>query len=70
MKRSARGVKGTLLSLNDGEVVFRVKADNVDGFIDYQVYNYDLDVTITDEDAYIDDTLEIIDYSDETLGYK
>jgi len=67
-KRSAFGKKGILITGFDGDVFFRQKANNEDGFIDYKLCIYDLDITINDTDAYFDDENDRLDYSDATLG--
>ena len=67
--RSANGVRGHLLNLIDGTVVFRVY-DAEHNFVDYAIHHSDLCVTITDPDAYFyrKDDQDILDHAPATLG--
>ncbi len=71
--RSAKGMRGTLLSAGDGVLIFR-QYDKDHKFTDYYIRNMDMNITIEDDDAFvkIDDDLEeyYIDYSNRTLGKK
>ena len=67
--KSANGVRGHLLNLIDGTVVFRVyDADH--NFVDYVLDHSDLTVTIDDEDAYFyrDEWGDKLDHAPNTLG--
>lgn len=69
---SANGIKGHLLrGPSTGRYVFRVYNQDKT-FIDYDLLHYDLEVTITDADAYLynGDGLTFLDHSLETLGLK
>ena len=74
MIKPANKVSGHLLRLmsqEGGGYVFRVyNADHT--FTDYDLYHYDLCVTINDEDAYFysGDGIDRIDHAPETLGLK
>ena len=65
----AKGIKGFLVRTVSGEYVIRVYSANHD-FIDYKIYHNDLEIEITDDDAffYKIDSKNIIDYSPKTLG--
>lgn len=70
----ANGLKGTLIRGADG-YAFRVKANNEDGFIDYDLIHNDLDIIINDFDAYFyeyegHEEDKFLDHSPETLGLK
>jgi len=67
--RSADGVRGHLLNLIDGTVVFRVY-DAEHNFVDYDLHHSDLCVTIEDADAYFyrRDEQDILDHAPMTLG--
>ena len=67
--RSADGVRGHLLNLIDGTVVFRVY-DAEHNFVDYDLHHSDLCVTIDDPDAYFyqRDGQAILDHAPMTLG--
>ena len=67
--RSANGVRGHLLNLIDGTVVFRVY-DAEHNFVDYDLHHSDLCVTIDDADAYFyqQDGQDILDHAPMTLG--
>jgi len=69
--KSANGVRGHLLNLVDGNVVFRVY-DAEHNFVDYDLHHSDLCVTITDPDAYFyrRDDKDILDHAPMTLGIK
>ena len=69
--RSANGVRGHLLNLIDGTVVFRVY-DAEHNFIDYDLHHSDLCVTITDPDAYFyhQGGQDILDHAPMTLGIE
>ena len=69
--KSANGVRGHLLNLIDGTVVFRVY-DAEHNFVDYDLHHSDLCVTIDDTDAYFYDTefSSILDHAPMTLGIK
>jgi hypothetical protein len=69
--RSANGVRGHLLNLIDGTVVFRVY-DAEHNFVDYDIHHNDLCVTITDPDAYFyrRDEQDILDHAPITLGIE
>jgi len=67
--KSANGVRGHLLNLIDGTVVFRTyDADH--NFVDYVLDHSDLTVTIDDEDAYFyrDKWGDKLDHAPRTLG--
>ena len=65
---SANGVSGHLISV-EGRTMFRVY-DQDHNFTDYDLYHSDLEVTITDPDAYFyrDEFTDRLDHSPETLG--
>ena len=67
--KSANGVRGHLLNLIDGTVVFRVY-DAEHNFVDYDLHHSDLCVTIDDADAYFyqRDGQDILDHAPMTLG--
>jgi hypothetical protein len=67
--RSANGVRGHLLNLIDGIMVFRVY-DSEHNFVDYDIHHSDLCVTIDDPDAYLyrQDGQDILDHAPMTLG--
>ena len=67
---SANGVSGHLISV-EGRTMFRVY-DQDHNFTDYDLYHSDLEVTITDPDAYFyrDEFTDRLDHSPETLGLK
>ena len=67
--KSANGVRGHLLNLIDGTVVFRVH-DADHNFVDYVLDHSDLTVTIDDEDAYFyrDKQGDKLDHAPRTLG--
>ena len=69
--RSANGVRGHLLNLIDGTVVFRV-SDAEHNFVDYDLHHSDLCVTIDDPDAYFyrRDEQDILDHAPMTLGIQ
>ena len=69
--KSANGVRGHLLNLIDGTMVFRVYDDRHD-FVDYDIHHSDLCVTIDDPDAYFyrRDEQDILDHAPMTLGIK
>ena len=69
MSKSANGVRGHLLNLPNGTVVFRVY-DSEHNFVDYDLHHSDLCVTIDDEDAYFyrDNNQDILDHAPVTLG--
>jgi len=69
--KSANGVRGHLLNLIDGTVVFRVY-DAEHNFIDYDLHHSHLCVTITDPDAYFyhQGGQDILDHAPMTLGIK
>ena len=69
--RSADGVRGHLLNLIDGTVVFRVY-DVEHNFVDYDLHHSDLCVTIDDADAYFyrRDEQDILDHAPITLGIE
>lgn len=62
--KSAHGLSGVLM-LGTDDVCLRVY-DKKGNFKDYTIYNWDIEVTITDDDAYIYEDNRI-DYSKETL---
>ena len=67
---SANGVSGHLISV-EGRTMFRVyDADH--NFTDYDLHHADLEVTITDPDAYFyrDEFTDRLDHSPGTLGIK
>ena len=69
--KSANGVRGHLLNLIDGIVVFRVYgADH--NFVDYDLRHCDLTVIIDDDDAFLydDEFSTRLDHSPGTLGTK
>jgi tellurite resistance-related uncharacterized protein len=67
--KSANGVRGHLLNLIDGTVVFRVY-DAEHNFVDYEIHHSDLTVVIDDPDAYFyrDEYTDVLDHSPATLG--
>jgi hypothetical protein len=67
--KSANGVRGHLLNLIDGTVVFRVY-DSEHNFVDYEIHHSDLTVVIDDPDAYFyrDEYTDVLDHSPATLG--
>ena len=67
--KSANGVRGHLLSLVDGTIIFRVY-DTEYNFVDYDLHHSDLCVTIDDPDAYFyqRDGQDILDHAPMTLG--
>ena len=69
--KSANGVRGHLLNLIDGTVVFRVY-DAEHNFVDYDLHHSDLCVTIDDADAYFyrRDEQDILDHAPITLGIE
>ena len=69
--QSADGVRGHLLNLIDGTVVFRVY-DAEHNFVDYDLHHSDLCVTIDDADAYFyrRDEQDILDHAPMTLGIE
>jgi len=69
--KSANGVRGHLLNLITGTVVFRVY-DHEHNFVDYNIHHSDLCVTITDSDAYFyrRDEQDILDHAPMTLGIE
>ena len=66
----ANGVSGHLISV-EGRTMFRVY-DQDHNFTDYDLHHADLEVTITDPDAYFyrDEFTDRLDHSPETLGIK
>jgi hypothetical protein len=66
---SAKGTKGFLISTKDGDHLFRVY-DKDHNFVDYRIYINDVEIEITDDDAffYKIDSKNILDYSPKTLG--
>ena len=69
--RSANGVRGHLLNLIDGTVVFRVY-DAEHNFVDYDLHHSDLTVVIDDDDAFLyqDESGAKLDHSPATLGIQ
>ena len=69
--KSANGVRGHLLNLIDGTVVFRVY-DAEHNFVDYDLHHSDLCGTIDDPDAYFyrRDDQDILDPAPMTLGIE
>jgi hypothetical protein len=67
--KSANGVRGHLLNLVDGIIVFRVY-DAEHNFVDYDIHHSDLCVTIDDPDAYFycRDDQDVLDHAPMTLG--
>ncbi len=68
-QQSANGVRGHLLNLAGGTMVFRVyDADH--NFVDYDILHSDLTVVIEDADAYFyrDEYADILDHAPATLG--
>lgn len=68
--RSANKVSGYLIRVGD-DIMFRVyECNSTYKFTDYNIYHYDLCVTINDTDAYFykSDSNHFIDYSPQTLG--
>ena len=66
--KSAKGLKGVLCRYQ-GNMFLRVtNEDNT--YTDYDIFHYDMNVTIDDDDAHIykDEDGYYIDYSPETLG--
>ena len=67
--KSAKGMRGMIIISPKGSV-FRV-TDPSGEFKDYHICQHDLDVEITDDDAFIYNLEEgILDYSPQTLGYN
>jgi hypothetical protein len=68
---SADGVRGHLLNLIDGTIVFRVYNDKHE-FVDYDIHHSDLCVTINDSDAYFyrKNDQDILDHAPMTLGIQ
>ena len=68
-QQSANGVRGHLLNLADGSIVFRVY-DAEHNFVDYDIHHSDLTVVIDDPDAYFyrDEYQDVLDHSPTTLG--
>jgi hypothetical protein len=68
-QQSANGVRGHLLNLADGTIVFRVY-DAEHNFVDYDIHHSDLHVVIDDPDAYFyrDEYQDVLDHSPATLG--
>jgi hypothetical protein len=66
--RSANNTTGYLIRVGD-DIMFRVY-DASNNFTDYEIYHYDMCVTIQDTDAYFykNEDLDFIDYSPQTLG--
>ena len=64
----ANGITGHLISV-EGRTMFRVY-DQDRNFTDYDLHHADLEVTITDPDAYFyrDEFTDRLDHSPETLG--
>ena len=69
--KSADGVRGHLLNLIDGTIVFRVY-DDEHNFVDYDIHHSDLCVTIDDPDAYFyrRNEQDILDHAPMTLGIQ
>lgn len=67
-EQSANGTSGHLLRVLDNWV-FRVY-DEHKNFVDYDLHHSDLQVTITDEDAffYRDEYRDVLDHAPATLG--
>ena len=64
--KSANGTTGLLIRVGD-DFMFRVY--NGRSFTDYAIFHYDMQITITDPDAYFyDSTKPFIDYSPQSLG--
>jgi tellurite resistance-related uncharacterized protein len=65
---SARGATGHLISVQ-GKTMFRVY-DQDHNFTDYDIHHADLEVTITDPDAffYCDKFTDRLDHGPDTLG--
>jgi hypothetical protein len=68
-QQSANGVRGHLLNLVDGTIVFRVY-DAEHNFVDYDILHSDLTVVIEDADAYFyrDEYSDVLDHAPATLG--
>jgi hypothetical protein len=68
-QQSANGVRGHLLNLADGTMVFRVY-DAEHNFVDYDTLHSDLTVVIEDADAYFyrDEYSDVLDHAPATLG--
>ena len=69
--KSANGVRGHILNLIDGTVMFRVY-DAEHNFVDYDLHHSDLCVTIDDPDAYFyhQDGQDTLDHAPMTLGIQ
>ena len=67
---SAMGEVGYLISVQD-KIMFRVY-DRDHNFTDYDIHHSDLEVTITDPDAffYRDEFTDRLDHGPDTLGLK
>ena len=68
-QQSANGVRGHLLNLANGTIVFRVY-DAEHNFVDYNIHHSDLTVIIDDADAYFyrDEYNDVLDHAPVTLG--
>jgi hypothetical protein len=71
--KSANGVTGFILYSGDGRSFFRVYGENLT-FKDYALLHSDLEVTITDPDAFFyegehTDRMNCLDHSPATLGF-
>jgi len=66
--KPANKTTGYLIRVGD-DFMFRVY-DAEHNFTDYEIYHYDMQVTICDTDAYFykNGDLDFIDYSPQTLG--
>ena len=67
--KSAKGLRGVLCRASFGNMFLRVtNEDNT--YTDYDIFHYDMNITIDDDDAHIykDEDGYYIDYSPETLG--
>lgn len=65
--RPAKGIKGVLIK----DVFGKCFIQGTDGN-NYDIYHYDMDITIDDSDSYVYENLDgtkYIDYSPQTLGY-
>jgi len=66
--KSAKGLKG-VLCVSAGFTFLRVNNED-NTYTDYDIFHYDMNITIDDDDAHIykDGDEYYIDYSPETLG--
>jgi len=69
-EREAKGTEGFLMNEVGDKPYFRVYKSNGE-FVDYDIFHSDLQITVTDDDAFFkgEDIAEpYLDYSNKTLG--